>query len=271
MRNKSASIHPALGKLGALFPALLLAISPAAAAPKPAPTDFSGVWFSEQWLNRQTDSATDGPDALFRQENTEGPDPLEFPGGEPKLREAYRADFEKTKAKMRDDHGGTRLHADASIQCLPDGMPKMMRGILPIEIVQTSTKLLVVTEELSQIRRIFFDKLPPMNEIIPSYAGYSVGQWEGPKLIVTTVSIRPEVQFAGIPHTENARITETYSLLDKDRLEIKFKYQDEKVLVSPYEFAWTYKRHDEHKIAEYVCDNNKYTALPDGTVEFNVE
>jgi hypothetical protein len=175
------------------------------------------------------------------------------------------------KAKTPEEYGGSKLQADSSIQCLPDGMPRMMRGILPIEIVQTPKKLIIITEELSQVRRIFLDKLPPMNEIIPGYAGYSAGHWEGSKLIVTTVSIRPEVLFAGIPYSEQRRITETFSLADKDRLEIKFKYEDNKVLTSPYEFTWTYTRHDDHKVAEYVCDNNKYTTLPDGSVEFNIE
>lgn len=250
---------------------MLCLLNPVAVVAKGAPTDFSGVWFSDQWLNRQSDDANDGQNAVFREENTDGSDPLEYPGGEPKLREPYRAEFEKAKAKKLAEKGESKLQADAGIQCLPDGMPKMMRGILPIEIVQAPKKLIIITEELSQVRRIFLDKLPPMNEIIPSYAGYSVGRWDGSKLVVTTVSIRPEVTFAGIPHSDDARITETFSLLNKDSLEIKFKYQDEKVLSSPYEFTWTYKRHDEHKIAEYVCDNNKYTILPDGTVQFNID
>jgi hypothetical protein len=271
MRSKSSLAPLSVNRLSAVGLALLLAMQSAVAAAKENPTDFSGVWFSEQWLNRQSDSAKDGPDALFREENTEGNDPLEFPGGEPKLREPYRDAFEKMKAKTPEDYEGSKLQADSSIQCLPDGMPRMMRGILPIEIVQTPKKLIIITEELSQVRRIFLDKLPPMNEIIPSYAGYSAGHWEGAKLIVTTVSIRPDVLFAGIPHSEESRITETLSLLDKDRLEIKFKYEDNKVLTSPYEFTWTYTRHDDHKVAEYVCDNNKYTTLPDGSVEFNIE
>jgi hypothetical protein len=60
-------------------------------------------------------------------------------------------------------------------------------------------------------------------------------------------------------------------MIDKDRLEIQFTYKDDLVLEEPYKFTWTYTRHDEHKVMEYVCDNNKYTIGPDGTVQFNID
>jgi len=60
-------------------------------------------------------------------------------------------------------------------------------------------------------------------------------------------------------------------MIDKDHLEIQFTYKDDTVLEEPYKFTWTYTRHDEHKVMEYVCDNNKYTIGPDGTVQFNID
>lgn len=245
---------------------IVTALSGAAAA-KEAEPNFSGVWYSQQNLNRESDKATEGPDALFRQTIDEH---VPADGG-PKLREPYRTQKQQADAIKAEKLKQDKILMDTEIQCRPDGMPKMMRGILPIEILQMPNKVVIIAEELSLVRRIFIDKMPPSNEITPSYAGYSAGHWEGKTLIVRTVQIRPEISFADIPNSGKSEIAEEFRLIDKDHLEIKFTYKDDSVLEEPYTFTWTYERHDEHKIMEYICDNNKYSLNPDGTVQFNID
>ena len=243
---------------------LAVVLLPVAAFAKGSLRDFSGVWYSDQNLNRVSDTADD----LFQKGEVLDP---KAKATAPKLREPYRLKKEKEDALKAEKLKQDKILTDTEIQCRPDGMPKMMRGILPIEIVQTPKKLVIVAEELSLVRRIFIDKMPPANDITPSYAGYSAGHWEGDTLVVNTVQIRPDISFADIPNTGKSEVDERIRMIDKDRLEIQFTYKDDLVLEEPYKFTWTYTRHDEHKIMEYVCDNNKYTIGPDGTVQFNID
>jgi hypothetical protein len=81
-------------------------------------------------------------------------------------------------------------------------MPKLMTGILPIEILQTATQLVINAEALSQIRRIHLNAAMLANDdIVPSYNGHSVGRWEGSTLVVETRGVREDVRFLDIPHS----------------------------------------------------------------------
>ena len=246
--------------------AAVLAVSclaaPLAAQDRP---DFAGVWFSEQSFHHENDT----PDGLFA--IVDAPPPL--PGGEPVLREPHASAWRsRQQAAPPPSADPFAIPSDTEAQCHPDGMPKMMRGILPIEIMQEQGKLVVLTEELSQVRRVFIgDVMPPVDELAQSYAGYSVGRWEGDTLVVDTAAILPQVNFIGLPNSGEVTLIERFRLASPDRLEIAFTYRDPQVLAQPYEFTWTYRRNDGHRILEYICDANRYSAQPDGTLSLTLD
>lgn len=98
--------------------------------------------------------------------------------------------------------------------CLGTGMPGSMMGSggYPMEIVQRRDQINIVYEAHNEIRRVYFGaKAIPEADRVPDRNGYSVGRWQGGRLIVVTDSLKDAVD-QGYPHSENAKLTEEYSL-----------------------------------------------------------
>lgn len=194
---------------------------------------------------------------------------LEAPEGGPKLREPYagqwKARLDKRTAMLK---AGTPL-ADRSTLCMPEGMPGIMGAIFPLQILQTPGQITVLGEFLTQTRRIVFDKkMPPVEEVSPSYFGYSIGRWEGSTLVVTTLGVREDTEFFEIPHSKEMKITERIRLTKPGYMENKIVIEDQKMLLEPYKFTYGYKRSDDYEMTEYICDKEDplFKVNSDGTV-----
>jgi len=184
------------------------------------------------------------------------------PGGPPPFKEPYAATY-KAFIHKRDaaNQQGKQLLADASARCMPEGMPTLMGGTYDLEILQVKHEVVVLAEFLTQTRRIYLDEtLPPLEEISPSYAGFSVGHWEGDVLVVHTAGVRENVQFMNMPHSKKMRITERIRRVPTDRLEDRVTIEDPEVFTRPYTFTFGYKRDPGYRILENICDNNRYGA-----------
>jgi hypothetical protein len=235
----------------------LLAGSSCIAAPK----DFSGVW--ERYPPLHTPAPT--PEAIF----AEG---APMPGPKPQLRQPFATQYETLQKKMAEAEESGHPLPDSGIRCLPSGVPSMMTAILPLEIVQRRNELLILAEELAEIRRIYInEKMPPSEEIAPTYHGYSVAHWEGATLVIQTQGIREDVRFLDMPHSAGMRVTERLRITAPDMLEDEGIIEDPAVLVAPYRFTFRYKRNSSYKVAEYVCDDNHYDVNGTGGVTFHSE
>jgi hypothetical protein len=116
-----------------------------------APVDFSGVW--ERYPPVHDPALT--PEAIF----VEG---APMPGAKPRLREPFATQYEALEKKTAAAEESGHPLADTGIRCLPSGVPAMMTAILPLEIVQRRNELLILAEELAEIRRIYInEKMPP--------------------------------------------------------------------------------------------------------------
>jgi hypothetical protein len=93
-------------------------------------------------------------------------------GQQAPLTAEYRAIFETNLTDKA--QGG--LGGDPTGLCLPHGMPRMMIGIYPIEFVITP-KITYVLTDYTTDRRIFTDHRTWPRELLPSYNGYSIGNW----------------------------------------------------------------------------------------------
>jgi len=93
-------------------------------------------------------------------------------GQQAPLTPAYQAIFEAQLADKAEGGAG----GDRTALCLPHGMPRMMIGIYPIELVVTP-KITYVLTDYTTHRRIFTDGRDWPRELLPSYNGYSIGKW----------------------------------------------------------------------------------------------
>jgi hypothetical protein len=85
----------------------------------------------------------------------------------------YQAVYEANLKTQADGRSGEWL----GISCLGFGMPIMMYGGEPIEIVITPSTTYILLNWVEHGRRIFTDGRPWPEEIEPTLQGYSIGKW----------------------------------------------------------------------------------------------
>lgn len=151
--------------------------------------------------------------------------------------------------------------------CLGSGMPGSMLGSggYPMEIVQHDDLILVVYEAHSEIRRIYLDgRVVPEEDLFPDRNGYSVGRWDGDKLIVQTSHLKKAVDQSRFPHGEQARIVEEYTLETTEEggkvLTAKMTMTDPEFYTEPVtaEKKWAYL--PDTRLLPYECNEPEWEA-----------
>jgi len=179
----------------ALALGVAIATSGVLAAERP---DFTGVWG-----NYREPGAAGGPQRGGAGGGQQPQLPLK-PEAKAKV-DAYRA----LVTPSGDTPGGF---------CLGTGMPGSMLGSggYPMEIVQHDDVLVVVYEAHTEVRHIYITSRAKEGDLFPDRNGYSVGRWEGDKLIVETTHLKEAVDQGRYPHSDEAKIVEEYHLTTQD-------------------------------------------------------
>lgn len=161
----------------------------------------------------------------------------------------------------------------AAVQCVPYGMPTMMSvAVYPIEVIQTPKQITIIAEAFSEVRRIYLDR-PQMkiDEVPPGFYGRSVGHWEGDTLVMDTVGIKENVQYQGMPHSDQMRITERMHLVSPEILHDQITIEDPVVLEKPYTYTLAYRRMPDYEMVEFVCENNREYVDEKGVVHLRIK
>ena len=180
------------------------------------------------------------------------------PAPPPPLKPQYQAEWEaRQKAAHEADLRGQPLYSGYA-QCLPDGMPAMMMGMFPMEVLQTPGQITIIQEAYNQVRRIYLNEPQvPIADAEPGYWGHSVAHWDGDTLVVNTVGIKDQVRFRDVPHSDQMQIDERMRLLSPDMFQDQITITDSAFLTKPWTFTWMYKRRPGYKMMEYVCEANR--------------
>ena len=170
-------------------------------------------------------------------------------GQEPPLTAEYRTIYEGRLAERAS--GG--IGGDPTAQCIPHGMPRMMIGVYPMELVVTP-KATYMLSDYNEPRRIFTDGRDWPSTVEPTFNGYSIGRWidatgEGRfnLLEVETRGFRNPRTFegSGIPLHEDGEsiIKERFSLdqADKNLVHIDITTIDH-ALTRPWSISRPYRR-----------------------------
>ena len=144
--------------IGAMSLALVLCvpIAGARAFDESKYPDFNGQWKRPQGTGNQFD--TSKPQGR---------------GQQVPLTPEYQAVFE---AGLADQAAGGQGN-DPTYTCIPDGMPRVMNVIFPMEIIVTPNTTYMLIEYLTQQRRIYTDGRKFPEDFEPSFTGYSIGKW----------------------------------------------------------------------------------------------
>jgi hypothetical protein len=173
----------------------------------------------------------------------------------------YQKIFEDNLADVRQGGQGT----DPTYTCIPDGMPRVMNAIFPMELVILPKMTYVLVEYLMQQRRIYTDgrTMPPDAE--PSFMGYSIGTWHDTngdgrfdELHVETRNFKGPRVFdpSGLPlHSDNKTIVQERFFIDKENPDI---LHDEittidNALTRPWTILKSYRRERNAIFSEGYC------------------
>jgi len=179
-------------------------------------------------------------------------------GTEPQLKGEYLEAWEEFQELAAADPSHEVVGRDSN--CEPLGMPGMMTMPYSIEFLYTPGKITVQQEAPMSIRRIFMDGRPLPENPDPTYAGYSVGRWEGEVLVVETVGTRAgqRLGVAGITNGPRLKITERI-YIDEDNpdvLHLDFTFEDPDALAAPWTRTHVFNRDNEWAMLEYICSEN---------------
>jgi hypothetical protein len=90
------------------------------------------------------------------------------------MKPEYRVLHEASMADQ--DAGGLGL--DLAFRCIPQGMPRQMSGVSPMEFIISADVTHILFELMSiTTRRIYTDGRSWPKDVEPSYGGYSIGSW----------------------------------------------------------------------------------------------
>ena len=159
-----------------------------------------------------------------------------------------------------------------SANCVPSGMPQIMRMPYPIEFIYSPGRVTIATETYSQVRRIYTDGRPLPADPDAAYNGSSVGHWEGDTLVVETVGLNAHTSIVpGLHPTDATRLTERFHLIGPDLMQVSTSITDPALFSQPFMLMQNYARKRDWQIREYVCEeNNRDAADPFGRPSMNI-
>jgi len=145
-----------------------------------------------------------------------------------------------------------------STSCLPTGMPGIMALPIGYEFLFTPGRVTILTEEGPMIRRIFTDGRSHSANPEPTYAGESIGHWEGETLIIDTIAINPKSEFINRLKTSGkTHVIERISLEDSTHLRVVIEIDDPIALTKPWRYSVTYQKSEIGFVESYYCDNDR--------------
>lgn len=190
------------------------------------------------------------------------PDPVDLTGiwGGPAIISKYS--FDLTEAGRAAQAAYDSTIDDPILRCVSDGLMRMSHGPFDIEIVEARDRIIVLHEDLHEVRRIFMDGRGFPDGIDDAHLsmGYSLGRWEGSTFVIETRGLKRAVwDAAGMPFNAGAVVTERWYLDDDGILHIEFSLSDPINYRRPILMHQVRERlPDDSEVGEYSCDPHAF-------------
>lgn len=166
------------------------------------------------------------------------------------------------------DQGKAALHhnltgtIDPEARCLITGIPRLLTGVLPFEILHTP-KRLGIFFYLSWHRWVWLDGRGTEEDPDPRYLGNAAGRWEGDTLVVESNGFKDSADGKfwlddnGNPQSSQARIIERWTRPDFHHLQLELTYTDPVYYSQPvtYTRSWVIGEPGE-TLEEFSCEWN---------------
>lgn len=150
---------------------------------------------------------------------------------------------------------------DPILRCVSDGLIRMSHGPFDIEIVDAGNRILMLHQDMNEVRRIWLDRdFPEGVENMNRSMGYSIGHWEGSTLVIETRGLKRGVWDApGMPISTDAEFTERWYLDEDDVLHIEWSMTDPENYHRPaLMHQIRYRQPADKEIPPYACDPHSF-------------
>jgi len=134
----------------------------------------------------------------------------------------------------------------------------MAVAVYPVEFIQTTKQVTIISEAFSEVRRVYMDQpQAALDDVAPGYYGRSAGKWDGDTLVVDTVGFNGKawIDAAGLPTTESLHVIERFRRTDLGHLEIEHTIDDPEAYTKPWNFTIRPILLDG-ELMEYICQEN---------------
>jgi hypothetical protein len=182
-------------------------------------------------------------------------------GQQAPLTPEYQKIFEDNLAEVAQGKSGD----DPVHTCIPEGMPRAMNLVLPMEFVITRNTTYILMEYLTMLRRIYTDGRSLPTDEDPSWMGYSIGKWldtDGDGrfdvLEVETRNLKNPRTFdpSGLPvHRDAETVVKERFYLDKNNPDILYDEitTEDHALTRPWTITKTMRRGKDPIWVESIC------------------
>jgi hypothetical protein len=144
---------------------------------------------------------------------------------------------------------------DPTRRCKPPGEPRLMIDPnVPFEIVETWPRVMFLYQWNRLVRMI--EMGPPREVIGPSYFGQNAGSWDGTTFVVDVQALHESVVLdkSGLPHSENAHLTQRFRLIGNGQMEVIIHIVDPAVYTTAWDARVVFDKQPEGtRIREDIC------------------
>jgi hypothetical protein len=226
--------------------------------------DFSGIWQANNGAN--WDLLTHGPRPMVSQPGVYPDVPvlaapvvaLGAVGWVPPdlgVVEGNEIPYQAWAAKRKQENLANWLDRDPEIGCYKPGVPRAMYMPYKFQIIQGTTKVLMVFEFAGAERTIHLDQVDPYPA--DAYMGHAVGHWEGDTLVTDVSNFTSQTWFdrSGDFHSDALHVVERYIPVTRDVFRYEATIEDKKVFTRPWKISMPIYRRLERdaQLMEFRC------------------
>jgi hypothetical protein len=157
--------------------------------------------------------------------------------------------------KKKEENQANWLQRDPEIKCYLPGVPRATYMPFPFQIFQSDKAVAIAYEYAGAFRNIYLkDPGPPQTD---TWMGQSVGRWEGDTFVVDANGFNDMSWFdrAGNHHTEMMKVTERYTMTDRDHIQYEATIDDPQTFTKPWKISMPLYRRVEAgaRLGQFKC------------------
>lgn len=235
-----------LGSIAAVFGQAQTYTAPRTPDGKP---NLTGIWQAMNTANwdLQAHEARQGPVIALGAAFSIPPGPGVVEGNE--------IPYQPWAAAKKKENGDNWITRDPEVKCFMPGIPRATYMPYPLQIVQSSSTILMAYEFTSASRVIRMNS--SAKSPAPAWMGWSIGRWEGETLVIEVTDQMEDTWLdrAGNFHSDALRVVERYTAIDPNTLDYEVTIEDPKVFTRPWKMRMLLYRHLEKnaQLMEYKC------------------